>query len=121
MTILLDICPVEINICISRGDTTPWTFTIKTGSPAAAINITGFSFLLTVDPSDEPSGSGNNLFQLLGTITDAPNGVVEFEMSAVQADQTPNTYFHDLQETDAAGKLRTIAKGKFIFEQDITK
>ncbi len=120
MGTLLNICPVAIDLCISRGDTTPWTFTIL-NSAGAAINITGFSFLLTVDPSDEPTSSANNLFQLTGTITDAANGVVQFELSAVQADQTPSVYFFDLQQTDGAGKLRTIAKGEYEFKQDITK
>ena len=119
MATLLNICPVEIDLCISRGDTTPWTFTIK--SNGAPVPITGFSYLLTVDPSDEPADAVNNLFSLTGTITDGPNGVVEFELSAVQADQTPDVYFFDLQQTDGASKLRTIAKGEFEFKQDITK
>ncbi len=121
MVTLLNICPVIINLCISRGDTVPWTFTMKTGTPLAVVNITGFSFLLTVDPSDAPTGSANNLFQLTGTITDAPNGIVQFEMSAVQADQTPNTYHYDLQQTDGAGKIRSVVKGEFEFQQDTTK
>jgi hypothetical protein len=121
MAILLNVCPVEINLCISRGDTQPWTFTVKEGTPAVAKDITGFSYLLTVDPSPEPTGSGNNLFQLSGSLTDPTNGVVQFEMSAAQADQTPNEYYYDLQQTDGAGDIRTIAKGKFTFNQDITK
>ena len=121
MATLLNICPEAIDLCISRGDTTPWTFTIKTGSPAVAVNITGFSFLLTVDPSSEPTGSGSNLFQLTGTITDAANGIMSFELTATQADQTPDVYFYDLQQTDGASKLRTVVKGEFEFKQDITK
>ena len=121
MVTLLDICPVEINLCISRGDTTPWTFTIKTCTPLAVVNITGFSYLLTVDPSDEPADSVNNLFQLEGTITDGPNGIVQFKLSVSNANQTPNVYFYDLQQTDGAGKIRTIAKGQFEFQQDTTK
>lgn len=119
MATTLDLCPIEIDLCIARGDTFPWTFTITVSG--AAVNINGFTFLLTVDPSEEPADNTNNLFQLTGTITDAPNGVVEFEMSAVQADQTPNTYYYDLQWTDGASKLRSIAKGEFEFKQDVTK
>lgn len=117
---LLNICPQDIDICISRGDTVPWTFTIKddAGTP---VDITGFSFLLTVDPSDEPSGSGDNLFQLTGAIVDGPNGIVRFNMSALQADQTPDVYYFDLQMTDGTSAIRTVAKGQFEFHQDITK
>jgi hypothetical protein len=121
MAILLNICPVAIDLCISRGDTTPWTFTILKADGVTPEPITGFSYLLTVDPSDEPVDSVNNLFQLTGTITDGPNGVVQFELTAGDADQTPNEYFFDLQQTDGSSKIRTIAKGTFEFKQDITK
>lgn len=120
MALFLNICPVELDICVTRGDTTPWTFTVKSDS-TTPVDITGFSFILTVDPSDEPSGAGDNLFALTGAITDALNGIVQFSMSVAQADQTPNVYFHDLQMTDGASALRTIAKGEFEFKQDITK
>lgn len=116
----LNACPVELDICISRGDTVPWTFTIK-DSAGTAVDITGFSFLLTVDPSSEPANDTNNLFQLTGTITNAAGGVVQFMMSAVQADQTPGEYFYDLQQTDGGGAIRTLAKGTFEFKQDVTK
>ncbi len=121
MVALLNICPVEIDLCISRGDTTAWTFTIRSGTPAVAVDITGFSYVLTVDPNSEPTDALGNLFALTGTITDAVNGVVEFSLSAAQADQTPAEYFFDLQQTDGSSNLRTIAKGKFEFRQDISK
>jgi len=117
---ILNICPAEVDICIARGDTVPWTFTIKT-SAGGVVNITGFSFLLTVDPSEAPLDALSNLFQLTGTITDAPNGVVQFGMSAAQANQVPGVYYYDLQMTDGAAKLRTVARGQFEFRQDVTK
>jgi hypothetical protein len=116
----LHLCAPSLDLCFQRGDTLPWTFTIK-DSAGAAVNITGFSFLLTVDPSPEPTTSANNLFQLTGTITFPLSGIVQFEMSSVQADQVPGEYYFDLQMTDGAAKKRTVAKGKFVFEQDITK
>lgn len=120
MVTAFNICPAAINICATRGDTQPFTFTRK--KDGSAISIAGRSYILTVDPEPEPTGSGENLFALTGTLIDAgANGVVEFEMSAVQADQTPAEYYYDLQESDGSSKLRTIAKGTFTFEQDITK
>ena len=116
----LNLCAYSIDICVTRGDTVAWTFAVK-DSAGVAVDITGSSFLLTVDPSDEPANSDNNLFQLTGTITDAPNGIVQFEMTTGQADQTPNVYFFDLQQTDASSRIRTIARGKFEFVQDLTK
>jgi len=116
----LDLCALPVELCFQRGDTLPWTFTIK-DSAGVVVNITGFSFLLTVDPSDEPTGSTNNLFQLTGTLTNPTGGVVQFSMSATQANQTPSQYFFDLQMTDGAAKIRTVAKGIFEFKQDLTK
>lgn len=119
---LLNVCPNDLDICVSRGDTQPWTFTIKDDQvPPVVVNITGFSYRLTVDPSDEPVDSANNLFTLTGTITDGPNGVVQFAMTSIQSDQTPDVYFYDLEQTDGATDIRTISKGEFEFKQDISK
>ncbi len=120
MATLLNICPEVINLCISRGDTQPWTFTVKDAA-GVVVNITGFTYILTVDPSEVPTDALNNLFALTGTVTDGPNGVVEFELSLAESDQTPGEYRYDLQQTDGASKIRTIAKGVFEFQQDITK
>ena len=116
----LNLCPVIIDICISRGDTNPFTFTIV-DEDDAVVNITGFSYLLTVDPSESPVDASGNLFGLVGTVTDGPNGVVEFGMSLAQSDQTPQVYFHDTQQTDGSSNVTTVARGRFEIQQDITK
>ena len=115
----LNICPVDMNICVTRGDTTPWTHSITfEGNP---VDITGYTYRLTVDPAKNPTDALSNLFSLVGVVVGSPNNVVQFEMSAVQADQTPKDYYFDIEQTDASSKIRTIAKGKFTFEQDISK
>lgn len=119
MTDLLNLCPAAVDLCFTRGDTVLWTFQVK--SSGVAVNITGFSFRLTVDPNEDPTDALANLFVLTGTITDAPNGIVQFGMSTLQANQTPSDYFFDLEMTDGSGKIRTIAKGKFMIHQDISK
>lgn len=109
----------ETNLCFNRGDTRPFQLTLQQGG--SALDITGFTFLLTVDPSPTPADSVNNLFQLMGTIIDAVNGIVEFQMSTAQADQTPGVYFYDVQYTDGAGDIFTFLKGEWEVLQDITK
>jgi hypothetical protein len=116
----LDVCPEALDLCFSRGDTVPYTLTI-TSDGTTAINITGYTFALTVDPSPAPADALNNLFALVGSVTDGPNGIVEFELSAVQSDQSPGVYFYDVQMTDGAGKIRTVASGQYEFLQDVTK
>lgn len=120
MAVSLNLAPAGIDIIVTRGDTVAWTFVVQT-STGAAQDITGFTFRLTVDPELNPTGSANNLFQLTGTSVDAPNGIVGFSMSSVQANQTPGVYYYDLQMTDSSSRIRTIAKGKYEFRQDITK
>ena len=103
-----------------RGDTAADVFTL-TDSAGAALNITGFSFLLSVSSLENPPDSTNQLYQLTGAIIDATGGIVEFTPSAANADQDPEVYFYDVQMTDGASRIKTIEKGKYEYEQDITK
>lgn len=103
-----------------RGDTYGETITI-TDSSGVAINITGYTFVLTVDPEMAPTSAANNLFSITGTILSAVAGTVEFAPSALQANQTPKTYYYDIQMTDASGRTRTIALDQWIVIQDISK
>jgi hypothetical protein len=113
--------PVTQDICRTRGDTFPEQFVLSDGS-GVAIDITGFTFLLTVDPAPDPTDALANLFQITGSIViPATNGTVEFAPSVMDSDQVPNTYFYDIQMTDAGGAVRTIVKGKWIVQQDVTK
>lgn len=113
-------CPVGPAICRYRGDTYPWTFTIKDENDAV-IDITSFTFKLTVDPNLSPRDATDNLFVLTGAVTDGPNGVVQFDLSAAQADQPGGIYYYDLEWVDTSSKIRTIAKSTFEFREDVTK
>ena len=103
-----------------RGDTYGNEFQVISETTGLPIDISGYSFVLTVDPQDDPAGSGNNVFQLTGTITDAANGLVEFAPNATQADNL-GSWFYDVQMTDGSGRIRTILDGRYIVVQDITK
>lgn len=111
----------SIDYCRSRGDTYAIEIQIQ-DSAGAAIDITGFTFLLTVDPSSEPTDALGNIYQLSGVIVGAPtNGTVSFAPDATEALSAPGEYFHDIQQTDAGSLVRTIAKGGWEILQDITK
>lgn len=103
-----------------RGDTYADEFIIKSRSTGLPINITGYTFTLTVDPAKDPVDATNNLFQLTGNIVDAVAGRVEFAPSASQADHIGN-YYYDVQMIDGASRKRTIVLAKYKFVQDITK
>lgn len=115
--------PKNVPLCRTRGDTAPWTFVIKdTATPPVVIDITGRTYLLTLDTLEEPTDTATNVFELTGTVAVGTDGKVTFEMSLAQADALAIIeYFYDVQQTDGAGKLKTIIKSTFTVAQDITK
>ena len=113
--------PTRLNICRTRQDDFPIRMTL-TDSAGVAIDVTGFSFKFTVNTLENPpTPTTTEVFQSVGTIITALSGIIEFPLSVSDADQTPATYFFDAQLTDAAGKLKTFAKGKYVISQDVTK
>lgn len=108
------------NIIRKRGDTYGDVLVVKSSVTRQPVNITGCTFLMTLNPSKVPLDDTNNLYQLVGTIVDADGGQVEFAPSDTQADQLGKWYF-DIQMTDASGRVRTIDSGRYTYKQDITK
>lgn len=102
-----------------RGDTHPLTFAL-TDNDSVAIDITGFSFLLTVDPAEEPTDGVNNVFSIAGVILSAVGGTFKFTLSTGQSDNL-GEFFYDIEMIDAASAIRTISKDAWTWEQDITK
>ncbi len=103
-----------------RGDTAADNVTIQ-DSAGVAIDITGFSFILTVNSIENPPDNTTELYSIVGTILVAASGTVEFVPTVGDADQVPAEYFYDIQMTDAASRIKTIEKGKYTYIQDITK
>lgn len=102
-----------------RGDTAPDTGAATLDG--VALDVTGCSFILTVDPAKAPTSAATNLFSLPGTLVNSATGEIKFPITETQSDQTPGTYYYDIQMTDSAGLTRTIALDKYIIKQDITK
>ncbi len=102
-----------------RGDTFPIVFNVT--SNGTAVDITGWTFTLTIDPSTKPADSADNILQLTGTLTNPTGGEVTFTMTALEADIPPDTYHYDVQGVDGAGVIRTFGVAKFVIDQDITK
>lgn len=103
-----------------RGDTYADEFVLKSKSTGQPIDITGFSFKLTVNAKKDPGPTDTPEFQITGAITDATAGKVEFAPTATDADRT-GAFFYDIQMIDGAGRKRTLVKAKYGFTQDITK
>lgn len=105
-------------ICWGRGDSDAKGFVVQ-DSDGAALDISGFTFRLTVNTEKDPD-PGTELFTVSGVITDAANGRVAFAPTAVDTDQAPGKYYYDVEQT-AAGLVSTIIKGVARIVQDISK
>lgn len=109
----------ENDFTYTRGDSIPINITV-TSSGGGPVDITGATFLLTVDPSQTPTDAANNEFQSTGTIVEPLAGTVTFPISTTNSDLLGEKYY-DIQMTDSGGIKSTIGKGKITFVQDITK
>lgn len=110
-----------VAITRKRGDTYADEIIVKSKKTGLPTDITGYSFVMTLDASKAPTDASGNLYSVAGVIIDAAAGRVEFAPTALQADQVANTYYYDIQMIDGAGRKRTIALDKYKYEQDISK
>lgn len=112
--------PASIDIDYVRGDSRPIEFVVA-DEKGAAVDITGWTFELTVDPSPSPPDANTLLMQIAGTIVSGPDGTVQFSPTIAQSDFAPGRHFYDVQAIDAAGAKSTIVTGAFTLHQDVTK
>lgn len=103
-----------------RGDTAADLITVQ-NSAGVAIDISGFTFVLTVNSLENPPDSTTEIYSIAGVILVALSGTVEFVPLTANANQLPAIYFYDIQMTDDVGRIKTIDKGKYTYTQDISK
>ncbi len=103
-----------------RGDTRPIRRQIKSKATGNAIDVTGWSFVLTVNTDRYPEDDTNEVFQITGTLQAPTDGIVYFSPSTEQAAEVGDFYF-DIQATDDTGKVETIEHDIYQVRQDITK
>lgn len=108
-----------------RGDSYPLEITIKDKATSLPIDLTGYTFLFTVNSEQNPMDGTNQLFQIAGVVDpdQALNiGKVSFTPEiADTATANIGTYYYDIELSYAVDRPRTIKKAKFKIVQDITK
>lgn len=109
-----------MNIERYRGDSYADEFRITHKEDDSAVDLTGYSFLLTVDTRKTPTDNTTQVYQLTGVVDSPTSGVVKFSPSSAQADLV-GYYYYDVQMTDPWGSSRTLVSGKYVYIQDITK
>ena len=94
-----------------RGDTAPDKITVILDG-----GIDLFSYKMTLNRERNPEDDTAQLSEHTGVVVSTlTGGTVTFPWDATQADQEPDKYWYDIQQTDANGKILTIAKNKYIF------
>jgi len=112
--------PAALDISRKRGDT--FMFSIVFNEGGSPKDFTGYSFKLAVNTDSKPTDVTNQVFQLSGAaITGDASGNVNILVGTSEADQLPKTYYYELEGTDGAGLIRTLAAGKWVVVQDIVK
>lgn len=105
-----------------RGDSYPLELTVKDANTKEVIDITGYSFILTIDTLKEPPDNTTKVFSVNGVLNvDPTTGKVSFTPTALNTAIDTGSYYYDVQMTDASIHIRTIAKNKWKILQDITK
>ena len=100
---------------IFRGDNRIFDVVVTDALTGLVANITSWTFKLTLAKYK----GGTSLCQVSGTITDAANGAVRFEL--LPANTTPvGRYHYDVQATTDALRIYTIDSGTFEIVQDVT-
>jgi hypothetical protein len=94
---------------------------VITDKSGVAVDITDYSFSLTVDKNLNPSDISTQQFSVTGSIVDAALGKVSFSPLSTDTDLEPGTYYYDIEMIDSAGRKRTVVKSRFYVEQDLTK
>ena len=111
-----------MDITRRRGDTYADSFTITLRSSGDFANLSGCSFLLTLDTRKDPTDNSTNVYQLVGVISDPASGVVTFAPNDTQANKI-GYFYYDVQMIDQSGKKRTITPygAQYVYVEDITK
>lgn len=113
---------LEIDFDRFRGDTYKHLVQVMSNQTNLPMDITGCDFIWTIDPNPDPTDNTTKVLEMVGVIEDAPSGQVSFApVDASAADVAPDTYFYNVQMTDAGGAIRTIMYGKYTIKQDIPK
>lgn len=102
-----------------RGDTYADEWIIRSKATGQPKDISGFTFLMTLNKFKNPQSDEPFIYQLVGVVS-AEVGKVSFAPTPEQADRL-GSFFYDIQMIDSAGKKRTIELNRYLYNQDVSK
>lgn len=116
----LDLSPVPIDICVTRGNDRPFSFRFFESDGVTLRDMSGFTAItLTVSSSKNPVGATPPPeFALIGVVSGASSEIVTWTPTASNMDLAAKKWYFDVQVEDP---IFTEVKGEFVVGQDITK
>lgn len=107
-----------VDIKVQRNDSPVIPITVNENG--SALNVAAGTFVMTVGNSPAPSTAAENIFTVTGAFeTDGTDGRVNFQPTTGDTALDPGVYFYDVEMT-LSGSVRTILKGSFTIEADIS-
>jgi hypothetical protein len=109
------------------GDTSAIGFVVRdpAGDP---VDVTGYSFRLTVSRARHPSSAGDQIASFAATVLDGPAGRIGFTPLATSWSTAPAqdfhrgiaSYWYDVEQVDAVADVHTYGTGRFLLKRGIS-
>jgi len=87
----------DTKITYYRGDSYPKIFTIKDANTNQVIDLTGYTFIMTVNSLSSPPDDSTEIFFVPGVVDDPALGMVAFTPTSENNNITAVTYYYDVQ------------------------
>jgi hypothetical protein len=110
----------QVDLERKRGDTFPYKVKLV-DEDYKDYNITNCTFQMSIHTERDPVDTSTQVALVNGVIVDTKPAIVGFPFNSTQADQTPGTYYYDIQMTDEYGYTLTFQDGAIVFVQDKVK
>jgi len=110
----------EQKLTIIRGDTTTYTVTL-TDSAGDPIDITGYTFFMTVKKSKDDKDDDAIITEDVTSHSDPTNGVTVITLSSTDTNVAPGIYYYDIQYKDTSDNIKTVLYGVFEVLVDYTR
>ena len=111
-----------VDLEVYKGDSKDYVITVK-NSAGTAINITGYTFYMTV--KENATDTDAKIAKTVTSHTTPASGITTISLTAAEtdalsvSDQTQK-YVYDVRMKDTNGKVTTILNGSFIVKQPVT-
>ena len=110
------------DLAIPQGATWSQVINWKTGSPAAAVNTTGYTARMQLRTSHSASSASLELTTTNGRISLNSSGVITLSLTATQtAALAAGRYVYDLELVSSGGQVTRLLEGVVAVSSEVTR